>query len=70
MLRFVLAVCCCAMAAQAAAQDYEREARWADETLPTLVVGGAGERDTAGEGVVENEGGEEACERRPASRAQ
>jgi pimeloyl-ACP methyl ester carboxylesterase len=41
MLRFVLAVCCCAMAAQAAAQDYEREARWADETLPTLVVGEA-----------------------------
>ena len=29
------------LCATAAAQDYEREQRWADETLPTLVVGDA-----------------------------
>jgi hypothetical protein len=34
---FVLALACCAQAAQAA--DYARERRWADEILPLLVVG-------------------------------
>ncbi len=40
-LHALLAALLCCMSGAAAAQDYEREARWAKETLATLMVGSA-----------------------------
>jgi pimeloyl-ACP methyl ester carboxylesterase len=40
-MRTIVAVVLMFLSALAAAQDYEREQRWADQTLPTLIVGNA-----------------------------
>jgi len=40
-MRTIVAVVLMILSALASAQDYEREQRWADQTLPTLLVGNA-----------------------------
>lgn len=40
-MRTIIAVVLMIFSALASAQDYEREQRWADQTLPTLMVGNA-----------------------------